>query len=129
RERRIVLSTTEDLASAPAAEAEAAALLAVHGLVPRGALSPALLGGLVTEEEAGSWIDGMGAACGLAAAHRASRAGAHRRATAAKEGSADEERAEPSPLDEDLPEAGTTAAALARRLVDRLGWKGRVDLF
>jgi hypothetical protein len=56
--------------SAPAADAEAAALLAVQRLFPPGALSASQLRGRVTEEEARRWIDDTGAACGFATGHR-----------------------------------------------------------
>lgn len=139
RERRIVLTSSESLVAAPAADAEAAALLAVHGVLPSSALSPAMLTGLVTEEEAGRWIDETGAACGFASAHRMRGAGSGRRGHGAKEEPAEAGVAPPTgeaheTQDTDgegapAPQAGTTAAALARRIVERLGWSSRVDLF
>ena len=145
RERRIVLTASEGLVAAPAADAEAAALLAVHGLLPSSALTPAMLTGLVSEEEAGRWIEETGAACGFASSHRLRGTRAGRRAHGANDEAAGTGAA-PKPADThpaggageadeaegegaSAPPAGTTAAALARRIVDRLGWGSRVDLY
>lgn len=130
REGRVVLTASGGLIAASAPAAEAAALLQVHGLLPRGALNPAMLAGPVTEEEAGRWIDGIGASCGLAGSHRPGGASADRRTPSGKKEPADEAPAEGGAVEGagEAP-AGTTVAALARRLVDRLGWGGRVELF
>src|SRR5262249_26853290 len=108
RERRIVLTASEGLVAAPAADAEAAALPPVHGLLPRSALSSRMLTGLVSEEEAGRWIEETGAACGFASAHRlrGARAGRHsHRANAKQAGTVASPKAEDT---NEAAEAGET---------------------
>src|SRR6185295_82853 len=85
-------------AQAPAAEA--AALMVVHGIVPKKALDPSSLNGPPSAEEAERWIESIGSACGIPAPVAGSRDDKH----------------------------PATIASLARRLIERLGWSERVDL-
>ncbi len=59
RARRILLAGDPALADASGPAAEAAALLAVHGLIPRGALGAGPLAQTIPTAEAESWIESM----------------------------------------------------------------------
>src|SRR5207247_1479153 len=63
--RRTILTGSPALADAPAAAAEAASLLAVHGLLPRSALGADGLSEPVQDAEARRWMDDVALACGL----------------------------------------------------------------
>src|SRR5207244_4409845 len=64
KKQEIVLEGARDLRDAPSDAAEAAALLSVHDVVPRSALSLAALASPVRDVEASSWLEALGSACG-----------------------------------------------------------------
>ena len=104
KQRRILLSGDPALVSAPNARAaEAAALLTVNGILDRGAVTAAPLSSPVASAEATTWIDALGAACGVV-----------RPAAATGQAAA--------------ADTASSVAALAARLIARMGWKDRIDL-